>query len=331
MEDNNDKGFENSKIIESSQKTEFSEKLKCFEELENSETNKKIVSDNSHIHDFEYHKAAENISFAFLLNVIFMVVVGIGAIYTNSMAILADLLHGLSDTIALGFSWFFQRFSEKEADEKFNYGYRRFSLLGAIITSSIVIIGSFSILVEAVSRLFAPVEPYAFGMVLVAIFAIFLKTLSVLKMRGAKTLNERVVSIHLIGDLMGWVALLIVGAILIFYNIPILDVLLSIAITIWMIYNLAKTLFYSFKILLLQAPKHINQNKLKRDILSVEGIDDIVKFYLWSLDNQKNILTIKINLNNDLKVSDTENIKKNINNLCSLHGVEDITIEFDKK
>ena len=295
------------------------------------EFNKKIVSDNSHLHDFEYHKATENISFAFFLNIIFMVVVAIGAVFTNSMAILADLLHSLSDTFALGFSWFFQRFSEKEEDNDFTYGYRRFSLLGAIITSSIVIIGSFLILVESVSRLFTPIEPHAYGMVVVAIFAIFLKILSICKIRGGKTLNERAVSIHLIGDLMGWVALLIVGGILIFFNIPILDVLLSIAITIWMIYNLAKTLFYSFKILLLQAPENVNQEKLKKDILSVEGIDDIIKFYLWSLDSEKNILTVKISLKDDLKVSDTENIKENINNLCSLQGIEDINIEFGKK
>lgn len=301
------------------------------EELKDLESNKVIVSDSSHIHDFEYHKAAENISFAFFLNVLFMVVVGVGAVYTNSMAILADLLHGLSDTIALGFSWFFQRFSEKEEDEKFTYGYRRFSLLGAVITSAIIIIGSFLILLESASRLFAPVEPNASGMVLVAIFAIILKTLSVLKLRGAQTLNERAVSIHLIGDLMGWVALLVVGGILIFYNIPILDVLLSIAITIWMIYNLAKTLFYSFKILLLEAPETVDQNKLKKDILSIEGIDDIVKFYLWSLDSQKNVLTVEINLKDDLKVSDTENIKENINNLCSVQGIEDINIEFNKE
>lgn len=301
------------------------------EELKDSESNKQIVFDDSHIHDFEYHKASENISFAFFLNILFMVIVGVGALYTNSMAILADLLHGLSDTIALGFSWFFQRFSEKEEDEKFTYGYRRFSLLGAVVTSAIIIIGSSLILIESVSRLFAPVEPHASGMVIVAILAIFLKTLSVIKLRDAQTLNERAVSIHLIGDLMGWIALLVVGVVLIFYNIPILDVLLSIAITIWMIYNLVKTLFYSFKILLLEAPENVDQNKLKKDILSIEGIDDIVKFYLWSLDNQKNILTVKINLKDDLKVSDTENIKENINNLCSVHGIEDINIEFDKK
>lgn len=150
-------------------------------------------------------------------------------------------------------------------------------------------------------------------------------------MRGSKTLNEKAVSVHLIGDLMGRIALLVVGGILIFVNIPILDVLLSITVTIWMIYNLAKTLFYSFKILLLEAPATVDQEKLKREIVSIEGIDNIVKFYLWSLDNQKNILTVKIKLNSDLKVSDTEKTKKSLNDLGSLHGIEDVNIEFSKK
>lgn len=281
--------------------------------------------------DLEYHKSAKNISFAFFLNIIFMVIVTIGAIFTNSMAILADLLHGLSDTFALGFSWFFQRFSEKKEDEKFTYGYRRFSLLGAIITSTIIILGSIYVFFESIDRLFAPVTPHAEGMILVAIFAIILKTASVLKLRSSKTLNEQAVSIHLIGDLLGWIVLLGVGITLLFYNIPDLDVFLSIAITIWMVYNLAKTLFFSFKILLLRAPEKINQSKLKSEILSIEGIDDIVKFYLWSIDDQKNILTVKIHLTDDLKVSDTEKIKEAIDNLCLLHGIEEINIEFTKK
>jgi len=212
-----------------------------------------MMSNKNNIFDsnLEYRESTKNISFAFLLNIIFMVIVAIGAIFTNSMAILADLLHGLSDTSALGFSWFFQRFSEKEEDEKFTYGYKRFSLLGAITTSTIIISGSIYVLLESIDRLFVPVTPQAEGMILVAIFAIILKAASVLKLRGSKTLNEQAVYIHLIGDLLGWVALLLVGTILLFYNIPDLDVFLSIAITIWMVYNLAKTLFFIFKFLFL--------------------------------------------------------------------------------
>jgi len=260
-----------------------------------------------------------------------MVVVAVGAIFTNSMAILADLFHGLSDTFALGFSWFFQRFSEKEEDEKFTYGYRRFSLLGAITTSTIIIFGSIYVLFESIERLFVPVTLHAEGMVLVAIFAIVLKAASVLKLRGSKTLNEQAISIHLIGDLLGWIALLLVGTTLMFYNFPDLDVFLSIAIMIWMVYNLAKTLFFSFKILLLGSPEKIDQSKLKSEILAVEGIDEILKFYLWSIDNQKNVLTVKIRLIDDLKISDTEKIKKSLNNLCLLNGIDDINIEFTKK
>ena len=281
--------------------------------------------------DLEYHKSSEKISFAFLLNVVFMVVVSIGAIYTNSMAILADLFHGLGDTFALGFSWFFQHFSEKKEDEKFNYGYRRFSLLGAIITSVIIIYGSVFILIESIARLFSPVTPHVEGMILVAIFAIILKVLSVLKLRGSKTLNEQAVSIHLIGDLLGWIALLVVGIILFFYNIYVLDVFLSITITVWMIYNLAKTLFFCFKILLLGAPEEIDQTKLKSEILAIDRVNDILKFYLWSIDDQQNVLTLKIDLIDDMTVSDTEKIKESINDLCSLQGIGEINIEFKKK
>ena len=280
--------------------------------------------------DLEYHKSSENISFAFFLNIIFMAVVTIGAIFTNSMAILADLLHGLSDTFALGFSWFFQRFSEKKEDENFTYGYRRFSLLGAIVTSIIIILGSVFVLFEATSRLFAPVTPQAEGMILVAILAIILKAVSVLKLRGSKTLNEQAVSIHLIGDLLGWIALLFVGTALLFHNIPDLDVFLSFAITFWMIYNLAKTLFFSFKILLLEAPEKINQSQLKSEILAIDGIDEILKFYLWSIDEEKNVLTLKIHLTDDLKVSDTERIKESVNKLCISYCIEEVNIEFTK-
>lgn len=281
--------------------------------------------------DLEYHKSTENISFAFFLNLVFMIVVAIGAIFTNSMAILADLLHGMGDTIALGFSWFLQRFSEKECDNKFTYGYKRFSLLGAITTSIIIIACSIFVLIESITRIFVYVEPHAGGMVLIAIFAIILKALSVLKLRKSKTLNEKAVSIHLIGDLLGWIALLVVGIILIFFKIPNLDPFLSIAITIWMIYNLIKNLIYSFNILLLKAPENIDTSKLKSDILAIDEIKNIENFNFWSIDNQNHVLTVKIDIVADLLISDTEKIKNSIDDVCRSYDIENITVEFNKK
>ena len=168
-------------------------------------------------HNHEHHeKATGNLLFVFILNIIFNVVVIFGGLITNSVAILADCLHDLSDTISVGLAWVLEHISQKNPNESYTYGYQRFSILGAVITSIFVIIVSVVVVYESVSRLLNPVAPEAGWMLLVAIVGIIFKGVSVFKLHKGETINEKVILFHLLGDVFGWVAILIISVILMF-------------------------------------------------------------------------------------------------------------------
>lgn len=276
-------------------------------------------------HNHYHKKASGNLLYVFILNILLNVVVIIGGLLTNSVAILADCLHDLSDTISVGLAWVLEKISQKGSDNKYTYGYKRFSLLGAVITSVFVVVISIIVIYESLSRLFTPISPNAEGMVLVAILGLIFKGISASILHGGETFNEKAILYHVLGDIFKWIGLLLVSVILIFINLPILDPLVSIVISLWLIYNLGKTLIHSLTPLLQRVPSNINVDKLKNEILSVNGVKSIEDFHLWSLDGIESVLTLKLDIKNG---SDEELIKNKIKEMCIEKEIIDITIEF---
>ena len=127
--------------------------------------------------DVHHHhrKAGENLAYVFFMNLAFNIIVIVGGLATNSMAILADCIHDLSDTISIALAWFLEHVAQKDSSDTYSYGYQRFSILGAVIISIFVIIMALVILQEAIPRLFAPEEVDAGGMLMVAIVGIIFK------------------------------------------------------------------------------------------------------------------------------------------------------------
>lgn len=275
-------------------------------------------------HNHYHKKASGNLLYVFILNILLNVVVIIGGLLTNSVAILADCLHDLSDTISVGLAWVLEKISQKGSDNKYTYGYKRFSLLGAVITSVFVVVISIIVIYESLSRLFTPISPNAEGMVLVAILGLIFKGISASILHGGETFNEKAILYHVLGDIFKWIGLLLVSVILIFINLPILDPLVSIVINLWLIYNLGKTLIHSLTPLLQRVPSNINVDKLKNEILSVNGVKSIEDFHLWSLDGIESVLTLKLDIKNG---SDEELIKNKIKEICIEKEIIDITIE----
>ena len=191
----------------------------------------------SNTHNHSHNHSEGNIKIAFFLNLGFTIVEIIGGLYTNSLAILSDALHDLGDSLSLGLSWYFQRLSKKGSTKKFSYGYKRFSLLGAIINSIVLVVGSIFILSKAIPELFNPEETNAQGMLYLAILGVVVNGAAVFKLRKGKSLNEKVVSLHLLEDVLGWVAVLIGSIVMIYFDLPFVDPLLSILISIFVLYN----------------------------------------------------------------------------------------------
>lgn len=274
-----------------------------------------------------HKKAGENLAFVFFMNLAFNIIVVVAGLATNSMAILADCIHDMSDTISIALAWFLERVAQKESSDKYSYGYQRFSILGAVIISVFVIIMAFVILQEAIPRLFHPEGVDAGGMLLVAIGGIIFKSISVHRLHEGETFNEKAILLHQLGDIFEWVAILILSLVLMFWDgAQYLDPFVSIGIALWLIFNLGRNLYKSVEVLLQKTPDHFDVNEFKTSIASIEGVSAIDDFHVWSLDGIDSVVTLKVAIDD---WSLQEEIKKQIYSISSKYHIVDITIEFD--
>ncbi|MGL5683291.1 MAG: cation diffusion facilitator family transporter [Marinifilaceae bacterium] len=279
-----------------------------------------------HHHDHHHHHGSGNMAVAFFLNLAFAIIEFIGGALTNSIAITSDALHDLGDSVSIGISWYFERVSKKKRDNSFTYGYKRFSLLGALVNALVLIIGSVIVLYEAIPRLFHQEEVGAGGMFWFAVLGIAVNGLAVFRLRHDSAINRRMVMLHLMEDVLGWIAVLIASVFIYFWNITILDPILSIAITCWVLYNVTRNLIEIGRILLQGVPKTIDLPAIEQHILQLEGVVDVHDVHVWSMDSDYTVLSLHI----VVKKGDNEaSIKRNVHQLLHQSGINHSTIETE--
>merc|ERR1711879_284025 len=247
----------------------------------------------SHNHNHSHNKPS-NIGIAFLLNFSFSIIEIIGGILTNSTAILSDAVHDLGDSLALALSFFTERLSKKDATEKYPYGFKRLSLIGAIINILVLSIGTGYVISEAVISFQNPQEVDSFGMLWLAILGIAINGLAVLKMKDSKKILDKTVVMHLLEDLMGWVAVLVVSIVIYFTNWYILDPILSMFIALVIIRNIWINSKLVFSILMQSVPDESLYQELKEHMESIEGVKLVDNFKLWSLDGEEHVASITL-------------------------------------
>ncbi|HAD98451.1 MAG TPA: cation transporter [Cryomorphaceae bacterium] len=247
----------------------------------------------AHQHD---HPSGKNLRLAFFLNVGFTILEIIGGLITNSVAILSDALHDLGDSLSLGVSWFLDRKSTREANSRFTFGYKRFSLLGALINSLVLIAGSVFVISEALQRLQNPETTDARGMVIFALIGVTVNGYAAWKLSSGKTLNEKVVSWHLVEDVLGWVAVLIVSIVLLFTDWYFLDPALSILITVYVLYNVIRRLRETLYVFLQAKPGEIDLEEVIRKIKEDPKVKSLHHTHLWSLDGEHHVFTTHVQL-----------------------------------
>lgn len=284
--------------------------------------------DHGHHH---HHHGTGNIKVAFFLNLAFTIIEIIGGLFTNSMAILSDALHDFGDSISLGLSWYFQKVSQKHKDKKYSYGYKRFSLIGALVNSIILFVGSIFILSETIPRIYNPQTPDALGMIWLAILGIIINGAAVFRLKKGESLNEKVVSLHLMEDVLGWVAVLIGAVVMYFYNLPIIDPLLSLGIACFILFNVFKNLKSVFKIIMQGVPHNTNQKKIKTFIEGLDGVENIHDLHIWSMDGQYNVLTVHIVTKQNLQLQDLIPLKQKVHEELKTYGINHATLEFETK
>ncbi len=276
-----------------------------------------------------HHHSTSSIKVAFWLNFTFTIIEIIGGLYTNSIAILSDALHDFGDTVALGLAWFLEKFSKKKRDKRYSYGYGRFSLLAAFINGLILMLGSVFILYEAIPRLFNPVQPDATGMMWLAIGGIVFNGAAVFKMQSGKTQNEKIVSWHLMEDVLGWVAVFIGSLIMKFWNVPIVDALLSVGFTVFILINVFKNFLATVRIFLQAIPTNINENAIVKEVAKLAHVKSVHDTHLWSIDGEKTVFTLHVVVEPNLSEGKIIELKKSIRLIGSNYKVHHITVEVE--
>lgn len=280
-------------------------------------------------HDHSHHHSGKNLKTAFFINLAFTIIEIIGGLLTNSVAILSDAVHDLGDSISLGLAWFLDRKSQIKATDRFSFGYARFSLLGALINSIVLIAGSIYVIREAVIRLIEPQQSDADGMILFALLGIVVNGYAAWKLSGGRTLNEKVVSWHLVEDVLGWVAVLIVAIILKFHYSPYLDPALSLFITAYILWNVVKRLRETLFVFLQGVPNELNMTRIQEDLLSIENVASLHHTHIWSLDGDHHVFTTHIKLVATCDMKSFLDVKKALQAKMDKYNFKHHTIELE--
>jgi len=284
------------------------------------------MNTHSHTHN---HKAESNLKMAFWLNAVFAVIEIAGGIFTNSIAILSDAFHDLGDSVALGLAWYFQRVSAKQRDDIYTYGYKRYSLLGASLSAVVLLIGSVIIISNAIPRLINPEPVHTRGMMYLAIVGIIINGLAMFRLNKGETQNEKVISIHLLEDVLGWVAVLVASIIMKFYDIPILDPLLSLIITAFILFRVFGNMRQTFRIFMQATPSEEQIDHFRTNLASIAGIIDIHDMHFWTMDGSYNIASLHASVDPEMTVSETETVKLAIRIYLKKEGFAHSTIEIE--
>ena len=287
---------------------------------------------HNHIHNHNHnhsYQVTNNIKIAFLLNFGFAIIEIFGGLWTNSLAIVSDAIHDLGDSMSLGLAWYLEEKSHQTSNNTYSYGYRRLSLLAALINTLILLFGSVYVISEAIPRIIDPEPANAKGMILFAILGIIVNGLAMIRLFRQSSFNASVIGWHLLEDLLGWIAVLIVSITLFFTNFYILDPILSILISAFILYNAIASLRKTIPLFLQAAPNNIDISRLEASIVDLDKVDSVHHTHVWSLDGEHHVLTTHVVAIDDTSREDIQSIKSAIRHLGQNLNLEHITVEIE--
>ncbi|MET3644579.1 cation diffusion facilitator family transporter [Streptococcus gallinaceus] len=264
---------------------------------------------------------------AFWLNFSFSIVEFIFGTLFQSAAILADAVHDMGDALAIGLSYFLEKISKKKGNDRFSLGYDRFALLGAMVTSVILIVGSIFVLVETVPRLFNPPVVDKIGMLLLGVIAIVINAVGSFVLSEKSSENEEVLSLHFLEDILGWIAVIIVALVLQVTDWYFLDPLLSVAISIFILSKALPRFWKNFLVFMEAVPADIDLQQIENEVETVEHVKKVVDLSVWSLDGRQHVATLHLWIDD---AADEKSVRQEVVELLHCHNIVEATVQFDQ-
>ena len=261
----------------------------------------------------------------------FMVAEVVGGLISGSLALIADAGHMATDTAALGLAWLAFRLSQRPADTSRSYGYHRGEVLAAFVNGIAMLALVLWILVEAVQRLFAPVEIMGGIMLWIAVGGLLVNCVAFWLLHGGskENLNIQGAAVHVLGDLLGSVAAIIAAGVIIWTGWTPIDPLLSIAVALLVLRSAWFIARQSAHILMEGAPPGLEPAQIKSDLLgNIDGLEDVHHVHTWSLNQERPLVTLHARIQED---ADADALLKAINaRLMEKFKVDHVTVQIEK-
>lgn len=291
---------------------------------------------HTHEHDHSHQATAPGLSQAFWLNLVFSIIELVGGLWTNSTAIVADAFHDFMDAVAIGIAVLLEKVSRRKRSPAFSYGYRRFSLLAALGMSSLLIAGAVWMVVSAIQSFIEPKAVDSIGMLGLAVLGVLINGFAFFRIRrtqagqdkAAVNYNSRAIMLHLLEDVLGWVAVLIGATIMYFTGWYWIDGLLTLAIAGFIAYNAGTNLIHTMRILLQSVPMNIDTEALAASLGRIEGVADIHDLHVWSLDGSYHVGTLHVVIDEHHTTSE-EAVYHDIVQLLQEHHIQHPTIQIE--
>lgn len=269
-------------------------------------------------------KTERNILVAFILNFTFSIIEFIGGAVTGSVAIISDAVHDMGDAASIGAAFFLERKSRKQPDATYTYGYGRYSVMGGLITTLILLVGSVSVIINAVNRIFHPVEINYNGMIIFAVLGAAMNLAAAWFTREGDSINQKAVNLHMLEDVLGWVVVLVGAVIMRFTDLFIIDPLMSIGVAVFILINAWGNLKEVLSLFLVKIPHDIEVGEIREHICEIDGVEDVHHIHIWSLDGRSNYATMHV-----VTDADGHEIKEKIRDELKEHGIGHATLELE--
>lgn len=269
-------------------------------------------------------KSDKNILVAFILNLAFSVFELIGGIFTNSVAILSDSIHDIGDATSIGISYFLEKKSKKQPDGKYTYGYLRYSVMGSVVTTLVLLVGSVLVTVNAVNRMIEPKDINYNGMMIFAVVGVIVNFAAAYFTRHGKSMNQKAVNLHMLEDVLGWAVVLVGAIVMRFTDIKLIDPILSICVAVYIFIHAFSHLKEAIDLFLVKTPEGIDIDEIRSELMKLDGVTDVHHIHVWSMDGNGNYATMHI-----VTDSDQTEIKRSVKEALHGRGIVHATLETE--
>lgn len=267
---------------------------------------------------------AHKILIAFLLNLGFSTFEFIGGIFTNSVAITSDAIHDLGDAASIGIAYILERYSKKAPDHKYTYGYVRYSVLGSLLTTLILLFGSTLVIYAAINRLVNPAPVDYDGMIILAIIGVIINFAAAYYTHDGKSLNQKSVNLHMLEDVLGWAVVLVGAIVMRFTGLSFIDPLLSIGVAVFILANAFRNFKAILDLFLEKTPHGVSIDKLRQQLLAIRDVQDVHHIHVWSMDGYHNYATMHV-----VSARSSPQLKTTIREALIDDGISHVTIELE--